>query len=714
MNIRKYTTVFIILILIFLISFTTFYQKQHSNILKEELEASNDYNKLARTDEKKIQVYKNKEWKDIKLKGIELSSFQPGYKRHETSIKKEDVLKWLEQISELNANVIKIPSIQSPSFYKAIYEYNLNSSNPIYTIHEVMLDEKLLLDRYDAYDKKTVKNFKRDIKNTINVIHGKSLILSNKRTHRGLYINDISSYNIGYILGTNTNPELITLTNLKNKQINSYEGKNFSVKNASPFEAFIGEMIDYATTYELKKYEQLSLFSYLTTIETDPFDYKQESNQTKYAKINMMKIKPLLEDNIFASYSIYPSSVHFLEYEDTVVDNKDNVLETNIFSYLKKINGFYSIPVVASDIGISSSRGRTEIDESDGFHRGGFSEKEQGELLVKLLDSIDNSGLSGSIIKSWQDDWTKLSSIRIVENYLDKTASSYWWDAQSSDQSFGLLSFESGKEKDTIHVDGDYSDWKDEEYFFNEKKLKLKVRADQSFLYMFIEKENWKLNDDSVYIGLDVTPLSGSNYFKEENIKFPMPVDFVVKLNGYNESRILVQERYDLFNYLYKYYINIIEKKDNIPKKDSTEFSSIYLLNRKKFYLKDNEKIIHPIYYQTGILKEGSNNIKDEKYDSLVDFNKNGDRIELKIPWSLINIVNPLDGGIYEDFYRNGIESQINIKDIGISLHSRDSKEDLNTIQKRFKIGKYKEVVYYERLKESYKIVEQYWQINND
>lgn len=711
MNIRKYTTVFIILLMISLISFTVFYQKQSSKRLKGEFEASDNYIKIARTNNKDIQIYKDEQWQDIKLKGVEISSFKPGYQRHETSMKKEDVLKWLEQISELNANVIKIPNIQSPSFYKAIYEYNLKASKPIYTIHEVMLDEKILLDRYDAYDEKIMKNFKKDIKKTINVIHGNSLILSNKRTHRGLYLNDISSYNIGYILGTNTNPEMITLTNLKNKGKDSYEGTHYSIKEGSPFEIFVGEMIDYATSYELNKYEQLSLFSYLTSIETDPFPHRQESNQTKYAKINMMKITPLLEENIFASYSIYPSSVNFLEYETS---DKENASKTNIFGYLKKLDNYYDFPIIASDIGISSSRGRSEVDENDGFHRGGFSEKEQGELLVKLLKSIENSGISGSIIKSWQDDWTNLSSVRIAESYLDKKSSSYWWDSQSSDQSFGLLSFESGKDNDAMLIDGRYNDWKDSEYFLDEKSLKLKVKCDESFLYMLIEKENWKLNEDNVYVGLDVTPLSGSDYFKEENIKFKMPVDFVVKLNGYNESRILVQERYDLFSYLYKYYINIIEKKDSIPNKDSTEFAPIYLLNRKKFYLKDNDKIIYPLYYQTGILKEGSNNIKDENHNSLVDFNKNDDIVELKIPWSLINMVNPIERGVYDDFYNKGIENQIKVDDIGISLHIRDEKSEIDTDSKRFKIGKYEDIVYYERLKDSYSIVKKYWEGQKD
>ena len=528
MNIRKYTAIFITLLIISLISFTVFYQKQNSNKLKGEFETSEDYIKIARTNEKNMQIYKDKKWQDIKMKGVEISSFQPGYERHGKGISKEDTLKWLKQISELNANVIKIPTVQSPSFYDAIYEYNLKATDPIYTIHEVMLDERILLDSYDAYDEKIIKNFKKDIQRTINIIHGKSLILSNNRTHRGLYLNDISAYNIGYILGTNANPEMITLTNLKNKEKKSYKGKYYSVKDGNAFEVFIGEMLEHATSYELKKHKQLSLISFLTSIETDPFEHEQESNQTKHANIDMMKIKPLLEKNTFVSYSIYPSTVHFLEYENNNVESEDNTSDTKIFHYLKKINDFYTMPVVASDIGISSSRGRTEVDDNDGFHRGGFSEKEQGELIVKLLQSVEDSGISGSIIQSWQDDWTKLSSLRIAESYLDKTSSSYWWDAQSSDQSFGLLSFELGKEKDAIHIDGRYDDWKDSEYFLDEKNLKLKIKNNQSFLYMLIEKEDWKLNEDNLYIGLDITPASGSKYLKEENIEFPMRVDFVV------------------------------------------------------------------------------------------------------------------------------------------------------------------------------------------
>ncbi len=714
MHIRKYTAIFTTILIMGLITFIYFYQNYYSNKLSVDMEKNNGYFRFVKTDGKEIQIYKDGKWEEIKLKGVELSSFQPGYARHKSSIDKKDVIKWLEQISKLNANLIKIPNIQPPSFYNGIYEYNLKASKPIYIIHEVRLDEKEILNYYNAYHKKIIKNFKKDIKNTINVIHGRALIIDNSRTHRGVYLKDISDYNIGYIIGTNTNPEMIILTNSKNHDRIKYNGKYFKVEDGTPFEVFMGKMIDFAISYEVDKYKQLSLISYLTSIETDPLEYKHEPNRTRYAKINIENIKPIFENNLFVSYNFHPNAVDFLdyEYEKSNIGDHQNSSETVFFKHLKKLNHFYSIPLVISDTGIPSSRGMSKIDKNDGFHRGRFSEKEQGENIAKLLKAIYESGSSGGIINSWQDNWTNITSFSLLKDYLDESASSYWFDAQSSDESFGLLAFEAGKKEKKIYIDGDVEEWEAIDDLIDEKNIRLKVKSDPAFLYMFIEKENWSLSDDRLYIGIDMTPISGSNYWEKEKVRFSMPVDFIVKLNGYTESRILVHERYDIFSYLYTYYSNIIEKKDKIPEKNSSTFSPIYLLNRKKFYLRGTEKIIPPVYYETGRLVYGNNNPKDENYNSLADFNKKKNIVEIKIPWGLLNVKNPLEGNIYDDFYKKGIESKIKIKDIGFSIYTKDEEKATMTKEKRYTIETYKDIKYYERLKKSYKIVQKYWQNN--
>lgn len=706
MGIRKYIALFVGLLTMILVIFVSTYQYSHSKHNRHNMEKNQGYFRLAKTKEDQVQLFKDGLWQDTKIKGIHLSSFEPGYGRNKTGIDKAQVLSWLEEIKGLGANVIKIPSIQPPAFYNAIHDFNEEAENPIYTIHEVMLDEKAILAYYDIYDSKLRRNFKRDIKNTINVVHGKALILANSRSHKGLYLKDISQYNMGYILGTNTSPEIITLTDSKYSGISSFQGDHFSLEEGSAFEAFVAESLDFLVDYELDQYKQVSLVSYLTDVETDHLNYSHEPNRTRKAQINVDKINDDPLNNLFISYRFHPSAVDFLdyEYENLGLGQEE---ESRVFDHhLKALNNIYQRPLILSNIGMSSGRGKSKVDLVNGFDRGQMSEKEQGEKIVELLKANDLAGSAGAIVHSWQDDWTSVTSFSMVEDYLDNSASSHWLDVQSSDESFGLMAFEIDN-GDKVYVDGDSQEWDLEDYLIHEE-IRLKVKSDPSFLYLLLEKEGLSLTNDNIYLGIDITPKSGSSYWADENASFSMPVDFIVHLNGYRGSRIVVNARYDMFNYLYKYYSHTIEKEDAIPASDSQEFSAIYLLNRKKFYFMGTDEIIEPIYYETGKLTHGNGNPKAEDYHSLTDFSKKDDSVEIKIPWTILNVKNPISMAIYDDFYLEGIEKNLKIDSVGFSIYD-GKREKIYSNKNSYKIKKQPVEKYSNRLKKSYYVLQEFW-----
>lgn len=710
MNIRRFIFISVISMVLILLVFLFSYQRYFSKQLATETEEHPTYSRIVKTEGDEIQIYKNKTWETMTFKGLELNAFTPGYEKFKTDVSKKEVLKWLEEIDELNVNLIKIPYIQPPNFYAAIYEYNLDKEEPIYLMHEVMLDEKAILKNYDAFDKEILKNIKKDLKKTINVIHGQALLFNNKRSHRGLYLKDVSKYNLGFIVGTNTNSEIVTLTSAKYKDKTSYKGEYFSVKDGNAFEVFIGEILDAGAKYEGKKYKQASLYSYLTSVETDSFEYKQESNLTKFARINIEKIIPVKTDNLFVSYKYYPGELEFLEYEYSEVIPEEPVFSPSIHKkHLARLNDFYELPLVISDTGISSSRARSKVDQINGFNRGGFSEKEQGQRIVTILDNIYTTGSAGAILGTWQDDWTRLMSSSLIQDYLDKNNSSYWHDLQSSDESFGLLKFEAGGKEEKIYLDGEFSDWDATEPILSEGKTKLKVRSDLTYLYLLIEQEKWSLTDDRLYVGMDLTPKSGSEKW-EDKAEFSVPADFIVELAGYNESRIVVNSRYNLFNYLHKYYANIIEKEAKIPARDHDDFSAIYLLNRKKFDFKNRNQVEPPMYYETGKLIHGVDNPTNSEFNSQTDFNKQGDFVEMKIPWALINVNDPLAKKAFGDFYLDGISSQLNVKAINFSLNYQNDSVNHVTEEGSYVLETFKPTDYFSRKKESYQTVKNYWE----
>ena len=707
MYIRKFIITMISSIIALIIAFVLIYQGVMKTRIERNLKVDDEgIERLARVSDEKIQLYKEGQWNDLVIKGVQINSFTPGESRNRSSIKKEEMLNWLEQIQELNANVITIPTIQSPSFYNAIYDYNLKAEEPIYIIHEIPLEERAILKHYDAYNKEILKPLKKDIKDTIDVVHGNGIVINNKRHNSGIYLKDISSYVLGYIIGTNTNPEIVSLTKINYPNINEFDGEYFKVEKGTSYEVFIGEILDFAASYEVDKYGQNSLLSYLISVETDPLIHENESNVTKNANINLENIEAKDKSSIFASYSFHPNKSDFLDFEEYDFMGKER--GSKYFNYINKINKFHKMPVIVSDVGMSSSRGMSKVDIDEGFNRGNMNEVEQGEKLVKLLDYIYDAGSSGAVIYSWQDDWGKTTAFNLLEDYSDQSSSTYWHDVQASDESFGLMKFEPGEKESQIYIDGEFEDWNKINPLLDENGFMVKMYSDTSYLYIMIKKKELSLTEDRLYIGLDITPLSGSNRL-DGKVEFDLPADYIIDFNGYNESRIIVQERYNAFNYLYKYYSNLIEKQDEIPKKDSEVFSAIYLLNRRSFYFKESNKIIEPVYYQTGKLTYGDGNPNSKEFNSLTDFNKEGDALEIRIPWMLLNVKNPLKKIAQDDFYREGMESQIYIKDIGLSAYYSSDDESFTSKSIRYKIPSYRNIKHHNRLKQSYSIIQDYW-----
>ena len=81
----------------------------------------------------------------------------------------------------------------------------------------------------------------------------------------------------------------------------------------------------------------------------------------------------------------------------------------------------------------------------------------------------------------------------------------------------------------------------------------------------------------------------------------------------------------------------------------------------------------------------------------------------IKIPWELINVINPMDMLIFDDFYLKGVEKSLRVGKFRYSIY--DKEEDRvygNEAGQRLKTNKKISVDEY-RLKSSYFILKEYW-----
>lgn len=673
---------------------------------------------FVKTDGKTVLLKEDDEFINFQIKGVNLGSSIPGEWSADFAIDEDTYHRWFGQIQEMGANTIRVYNIQSDNFYNAFYSYNQNNKNPLYLLQGVSVNDYVQFSHRDAFDKEFMDSFLDNAKTAVDVIHGRCKIQLGRKTNSasGTFTKDVSDFVIGYILGIDWEPSTVAYTNEKHKDSNlSYNGEYMYAKDtATPFEIMLATVGDKMTEYETKKYKAQRLVSFSNQPSTDPFTYPEDVARLymKYTSIDIENIAATDKfiSGQFASYHVYPFQTdllgHLKDFGGTAPCYNEDGSLNDYRTYFSMLNSHHSIPVVISEFGISSGRGiEHEAKDRDGIYSK-VSEKEQGEALADCWEDIKESGCNGGCVFSWQDDWSK----RTWNTYyaINEERSPYWSDYQTNGQYFGLLSFDPGKEKSVCYVDGDTSEWNEEDKVIK-GNIDLSVKYDEKFVYFLVKKENLDFSNDVIYIPIDTTQKTGSNYCKEYNAKFDREADFMLVINGSSNSRLIVQERYEALRSTYSGRINGFDtyRKENIPDKNSPRFVSINTIVEKKVLSENPLERNVDILVETGNLLYGSANPESPDFNSLADFIVGGDYIEIKLPWQLLNFSDPSKMQIHDDYYDGnyGIE-YINIDKMYVGIGTESERISLGEIKLK---GWGNKVTYHERLKKSYYIMQDLW-----
>ena len=682
---------------------------------------------FVKAEEDYIYLDKGKGYEKFEIKGVDLGSGVPGGWSTDFKASKEDYIRWFKLIKEIGANTVRIYTINNDTFYDAFYEFNKDNAEPLYLLHGVWVNDYMMNSHRDAYNSDIYDNFLESCKSMIDVIHGNRKISPGHLASagHGTYNKDISKWVIGYILGVEWEDITVVYTNNKymdKDKYNSYTGKYmYTSEEATPFEAMLASIGDKVIAYETHRYGQQRIVAFSNWPVTDPFTYPEYItdyfNKCGNVDVDNIKTTDCFLSGQFASYHMYPYYRDYLAYVKDWPDlnfsvdldscYKDGVLNTYRL-YLKAIVDHHQIPVVISEFGVSSGRGIAQFDKKTGRNQGHMSEREQGQAIVDCYDDIMAAGCAGSCIFSWQDEWFKRTW---NTNYaIDFSRTPYWSDYQTNEQYFGLLAFDPGKKECVSYVDGDVSEWNDSNIVASTNNAKLSIKYDECFLYFMVEKKDFDFENESIYIPIDITPKSGSNYCGNNGLKFDRAVDFLITINGKSNSSVKVQERYESLrsNYSVNVYGFNTYVKENIPDIDSPVFKDINMI-LKLTQLQDGEKINEAQLFPTGKLTYGIANPKKNDYNSLADFYVSGDYVEIRLPWQLLNFSDPSKMKIHDDYYDGnyGVEYiRINELYAGVSLGVQGDRVHLDKVKLK---GWGNKVTYHERLKESYYVVQEYW-----
>ncbi len=718
---------------------------------------------FVRTEGKSIQINQNGEWTDFTVKGINMGSGEPGKWSTDFDIDEDTYYRWFGQMQDAGANTLRIYTIQADDFYNAFYKYNenreKNGKQPLWLLHGVWVNDYVLNSHMDAYDDEFKETLIKDCRSMIDVIHGqKNISLGHKASMgSGNYRKNISRWVIGYILGVEWENEVVLYTNQLFEDVERYKGKYmYADEKASPFESMLAEVGDKTVEYETDKYKTQKLIAFSNWCTTDPFKYTTDTafyfNKLAYVNTEHIIHTDKLITGQFVSYHVYPYHPDFLEASEAEklfalqggnLNASDNAYQylkyklemtdaPSIYDYLEEsdyidtkgrkntylaylyaLNRFHSLPVVITEFGVSTGRGMAQEDKNTGRNQGNMSEQEQGQAIVDCYDDIIKSGCNGGCVFSWQDEWFKRTWNTMHAIDLKRTA--YWSDYQTNEQYFGLLSFDPGEEKSIVYVDGDVSEWTKSDIAIKTDNSSLSVKYDEKFIYFMLYKKDLDFEKETLYIPIDTTPKTGSTYCSSNGLKFQRECDFLLTVNGKTNTRLQVQKRYEVLRSTYgdSVYKKNAYDKANIPDKDTPEFVNIDMILKKAvLQFGDSEEIPDAEVFETGDLVYGNANPESENFNSLADFICNGDYVEIKIPWQLLNFADPSKMQIHDDYYDDnyGIEYiDINEMFVGFSVGNTGNRIMMNSVELE---GWGNDVTYHERLKQSYYILKDYWTTN--
>lgn len=699
----KRKLVFVILFFLLILSIFYFFFKK-DNVYSGE----NGIKYAAMVDDKNFYIYENNQWVKKFIKGVNMGAAKPGAFPGELAVTEKEYLRWFKYIQKMNADVVRVYTTLKPEFYDALYKYNLMSKKPLYIIQGVWVNEDDIIRLHDAHNKAIKDAFIKDGLNLVDIIHGNFTLPEKKGFASGEYNHDISKYVLAWILGIEWDPDLVAETNKKNPGNNCFYGDYLFTENASPFEAFLCEVGDSVISYETEKYNMQRPVSFANWVTTDVLKHPNEPLEKEdMAEVNTEHIKKraAFKPGLFASYHIYPYYPDFMNYEKEYAGFVDKDGKINTYkAYLKDLIKEHSMPVLVAEFGVPASRGKAHENIHMGFNQGNLNEKQQGEIDAKMLRDIYDEGFAGALVFTWQDEWFKRTWNTM--DFDDPERRPYWANVQTNEQQFGLLAFDPGEKKCECYVDGNIEEWKESKPIAEADGIKLYAKSDEKYIYFMADADNFSIDKDVLVIAVDTIQGQGNITYESYGLKFSRTADFIIEINGKSNSRIKVDSYYDSFYYLYAKQLEMISENKSFEKVGSGIFNNMYLcLNRMMFLPQD--KITIPFQqYETGKLKFGNGNPKSDEYDSLTDYIEKNGKIEMRIPWQLLNFMDPSTKTIMGDLYKNkGIKPE-KIQGIYIGAAICGNKSNRQNVKMNFYSWEnWEQPVYHERLKESYYIL---------
>jgi hypothetical protein len=259
-----------------------------------------------------------------------------------------------------------------------------------------------------------------------------------------------------------------------------------------------------------------------------------------------------------------------------------------------------------------------------------------------------------------------------------------------------------------VTVDGDPAEWSETKPLVEQGGRKLYARYDEEGLYLCITGNVSPYVP--LYIPIDTMPMSGSAAFPDARLQFDRAVDFLLCLQGRdNSSRLMVQARYEALRANFLFETQRQDAYISPPAPDSEAFVSILqVVKPLDIQLETPVGRKPPPQYgtlETGLLTHGNADPDSDDYNSLADYCYGPEAVEVRIPWGMLNFSAPSAMMIHDDYYAHYGVRSIVINQMYIGLAQSGEPSDMRALP----LSGWDAVRVHERRKQSYFVVQQAW-----
>lgn len=654
------------------------------------------------------------QWEQIFWKGVNIGAGEPGLFPGELTISYDDYYRWFGYISEMNCNCIRVYTTMRPQFYHALYDFNEQAENPLYLFQGVWMDEEDITTYGDVYaESEKIKNdFITDSLNCVDVIMGNAVLPERAGFASGTYTANVSKWLAGWILGIESDPKFIQNTNDSNPDKGTYEGTYLYTYGSTPFEAFYCEAGDRVISYMTEEYGMQCPVAFANWVTTDPLSHPEEPYEDEdLLTFNTESIRSRAEykSNLFASYHVYPYYPDSMNYQSDYLSYVDEDGKVNTYeAYLNDLKLAHTMPIIIAEFGVPTSRGVTHRSVM-GYNQGGVDETQQGEMLADMFRSIHDSDYAGAIVFSWQDEWFKRTWNNEALDIADSRP--YWSNIQTSEQSFGILAFDPGDSQTSFVLDGLSNEWRDNEKIASGNCGDLYMKSDERYVYFMVriaDGFDYSFDTDTLLIPIDTIRGQGNKKMNATGATFDQEADFVIQINGKDNSRIMVDSYYDSYYFLYADQYQMIEPVRDITTKNSGRFNPMMLCTGYEMTIPTTNQVVEFESYETGKLTYGNGDPSSKDYMSLSDFiyNEKEGILEIRIPWQLLNVMDPSSKQIMSDFYTGQSITPTDFDGFTVGLGVIGEQDRTVSLNGTYAYEGWTTPTYHERLKPSYKILQ--------